>query len=187
MGGFGSGERSSKKATVEECWSLDASRLSRQGVFASSGFSGRSLTWTNSLGEPTLAVPYWVEIAAGSTPVLHLLLPRVEPDGSGETDELIPLAGTCPHFGGARWWFLCPLVVNGAACERRVRKLYLPPRGRYFGCRTCYDLTYESAQTHDRRVDHLRKNPVALIAALNSKNPRESLLGMGAYVKLCGL
>src|SRR6266478_171942 len=185
MGGFGSGERAWKKATVEECWALDASRLSWQGVFARGGFSGRSLTWTNNLGEQTHAVPYWVEAAAGSTPVLHLLLSKVEPDGSeSEIDESIPLESTRPHFGGARCWFLCPLAVNGVACGRRVRKLYLPPRGRYFGCRTCYDLTYESAQTHDRRVDHLCKNPVALIAALRSKNPRESLLGMGAYLKL---
>ena len=29
---------------------------------------------------------------------------------------------------------------------RRVRKLYLPPRGRYFGCRQCHDLTYTSCQ-----------------------------------------
>jgi hypothetical protein len=27
-----------------------------------------------------------------------------------------------------------------------VAKLYLPPQGRKFGCRTCHDLTYESSQ-----------------------------------------
>ncbi len=46
----------------------------------------------------------------------------------------------------ARWWFACPLVVNGRACGRRVRMLYLPPNGRYFGCRGCHDLTYRSCQ-----------------------------------------
>ncbi len=58
-----------------------------------------------------------------------------------------------PHFGGVRWWFVCPLVINGRLCRRCVQKLYLPPRGRYYGCRHCYNLTYTSSQEshkHDR-------------------------------------
>ncbi len=39
-----------------------------------------------------------------------------------------------------------------------MKKLYLPPGGRYFGCRRCYDLTYESAQQHDKRVDRLARS-----------------------------
>jgi hypothetical protein len=31
-------------------------------------------------------------------------------------------------------------------CGRRVGKLYLPPAGRYFGCRVCHGLTYQSCQ-----------------------------------------
>jgi hypothetical protein len=57
--------------------------------------------------------------------------------------------------GGLRWWIVCPLVKNGQTCGARVRKLYLPPGARYFGCRDCYDLTYTSAQTHDKRLDPL--------------------------------
>jgi hypothetical protein len=44
--------------------------------------------------------------------------------------------------------------------------LYLPPGGRYFGCRVCYRLTYRSAQEHDKWVDALRRNPEALLVAL---------------------
>jgi hypothetical protein len=76
----------------------------------------------------------------------------------------VQLATTRPRFGGLRWWFICPLVVNGRACGRRVGKLYLPPGGRYFGCRHCHELTYRSAQEHDKRVDDLRQNPEALLA-----------------------
>lgn len=47
------------------------------------------------------------------------------------------LTATRPRFGGLRWWFVCPLVVKGRSCKRRVGKLYLPPHGRYFGCRHC--------------------------------------------------
>jgi len=43
-----------------------------------------------------------------------------------------------------RWWFICPLIVNGRPCRRRVAKLY--GNGRYFGCRTCKGLVYRSSQ-----------------------------------------
>jgi hypothetical protein len=56
----------------------------------------------------------------------------------------IRLQTTVPHHGGLRWWFTCALIVNGERCERRVQKLYLPPRGRHYGCRHCYQLSYES-------------------------------------------
>jgi hypothetical protein len=62
---------------------------------------------------------------------------------------------------------VCPLLVQGQACNRRVAKLYLPPSSRYFGCRYCQDLTYTSAQEHDKRVDTLRRNPEALLALMD--------------------
>jgi len=58
----------------------------------------------------------------------------------------IRLQTTRPHLGGVRWWFTCPLISSGIACEWRVAKLYLPPGSRHFGCRTCHDLTYQSCQ-----------------------------------------
>ena len=60
------------------------------------------------------------------------------------------LTATRPRFGGLRWWFVCPLVVNGRPCNRRVAKLHLPPPARYFGCRLCYRLTYASCQESHR-------------------------------------
>jgi hypothetical protein len=37
-----------------------------------------------------------------------------------------------------------------------VSKLHLPPGGRYFGCRHCYDLTYTSCQ-ESRKYDGLAR------------------------------
>ncbi len=54
---------------------------------------------------------------------------------------------------GSGGGFVCGLVVNGRSCGARVKKLYLPPGGRYFGCRRCHDVTYESAQTHGTRME----------------------------------
>jgi hypothetical protein len=66
---------------------------------------------------------------------------------SGEEADLpIRLQTTVPRLGGRRWWFTCPLVVNEQPCRRRVGKLYLPPGSKYYGCRTCYHLTYTSCQ-----------------------------------------
>jgi hypothetical protein len=58
----------------------------------------------------------------------------------------VEVTSTVPRFGGLRWWFVCPLSVNGNECGRRVGKLYLPDGARYFGCRRCHDLVYRSSQ-----------------------------------------
>ena len=59
-------------------------------------------------------------------------------------DYPVGLRTTRPNLGGVRWWFTCPLITDGRRCGRRGQKLYLPPGGKYWGCRHCYDLSYES-------------------------------------------
>jgi hypothetical protein len=76
----------------------------------------------------------------------------------------VGLTTTRPRFGGLRWWFVCPLVKNDVPCGRRVGKLYLPPGGRYFGCRTCYDLTYTSCQESHKYDGLFRLMPRTLAA-----------------------
>jgi hypothetical protein len=61
-----------------------------------------------------------------------------------ECDYKVQLVTTPCHLGGVRWWFICPLSRNGVPCGRRVGTLYLSPGGKYYGCRHCYDLSYES-------------------------------------------
>ena len=69
---------------------------------------------------------------------------------SGELFEgRVDLVSTSPNYGGRRWWFLCPVVVAGRPCLRRVRKLYLAPGRRYFACRHCCDLGYTSQREDD--------------------------------------
>ena len=60
--------------------------------------------------------------------------------GGERVDCMVRLVTTRPNYGGRRWWFLCPL--NG----RRAVKLYLPTRGRLFGSREAYGLTYAFCQ-----------------------------------------
>jgi hypothetical protein len=148
MGGPGSGRWGwhDKRTTVEECLPLDAARLARDWLLARSAAAG-VLTWSNTrTGEQTASAGYRCEVI-GDTVVLRLLYAVTRANGDRhDVDEPIVLRTTRLHNGGARWWFACPLVVNGRPCDRRVRKLYLPPGDRYFGCRHCYRLTYESSQ-----------------------------------------
>lgn len=68
----------------------------------------------------------------------------------GEKEDFnyeVRLVTTPCHFGGERYWFVCPLSKNQRYCGKKVGVLYLA--GNYFGCRTCYDLAYQSQQqTH---------------------------------------
>lgn len=111
---------------------------------------------------------------------------RTPPDDTQAVDLNVRLQSTRPHFGGERWWFLCPLFNHGVPCERRVRKLYKPNSVWYFGCRGCQDLTYRSAQKHDKRVDAPVRNPSAIRAALDGDENRKKLLALKACAKIYG-
>jgi hypothetical protein len=78
---------------------------------------------------------------------------------------VIWLTATRPHFGGRRWWFLCP------SCGRRVGKLYLPPNEKIFACRLCHGLTYRSSQTSHKGVKRMLKDPGLLRSVLQRRGP----------------
>ncbi len=150
MGGYGSGARSHwwrgpKKTAVEQCRQLDAAQLTREGVLrADLRTQGRWCWWRDEARtEEKASIDYEVDTTA-QPPWLRLYY-RFLADGKAVNYRL-GLAVTRPHFGGHRWWFICPLLINGRQCGRRVRKLYLPPHSSYFGCRHCHELTYTSCQ-----------------------------------------
>jgi len=137
MGGFGSGryQGGRRKVTAEESISFGLVAFRGRIYPRSSG----SLAWTRA-GKVTASVRY--SVAWDPVPTLTLIYHR------GETDVRIPirLDTTYPALGGLRWWFTCPLIVDGVPCNRRVGKLFLPPQAKYFGCRHCHRLTYRSSQ-----------------------------------------
>ena len=140
MGGTGSGNWwrwQGKKSTVEESLVVGMKDFRRQLVAGSSG----TFTWTWASGGKS-SIGYFVTWSADApTITLHYRWRDAE-------DVRIPvrLTSTPTQFGGRRWWFVCPLIVQGVACNRRSGKLYLPPGAQYFGCRKCHDLTYRSSQ-----------------------------------------
>lgn len=50
------------------------------------------------------------------------------------------------------FWFVCPLIINGKPCQRRVRNLYLLPSSEYFGCKHCRDLVIRSLPSQETSV-----------------------------------
>ena len=122
------------------------------------GGNGATPQW----GEETSSIGYEVNTTDMAFPWVRLsyMFTRTQE----HMDYKIRLQTTRPYIGGVHWWFICPLLRLGKSCNHRVSKLYLWPSGRYYGCRHCYDLTYESCQESDKRVNFLRKHPEALIA-----------------------
>jgi len=136
MGGFGSGRPGgSGRDKVEYSRSIDVNRLQKAGCLRS-GWSGRwqwsqdgeRMAWINLRAEfDRLQLSYRVRVAGGEWESI---------------EEPVRIVRVPCRFGGARPYFICPGVVNGIACGRRVAKLHGP--GRYFLCRHCYRLAHAS-------------------------------------------
>jgi hypothetical protein len=151
MGGFGSGRPSGLGYdTVEACRSIDVNRLHKEGCLQP-GWSG-GWQWTNN-GERV----GWINLRAEADYV-HLSYRVRIGDGEWENvDETVRIVRVPCRFGGSRVYFVCPGVVNGITCRRRVAKLYGP--GRYFLCRHCYRLVHasQSETEWDRAIRRARK------------------------------
>ena len=137
VGGVGSGSwyRFNKKTTVQECHSLDVRYLNRNGLLEPGHLF--SLRWSRA-GRETGSIGGVVDGSRLPESVTLLYRCRSGPDEWEEINETVTLTWTHHNFGGERPWFLCP----GAGCGRTVAVLYGP--GRYFLCRHCYDLSYQS-------------------------------------------
>ena len=138
-----------RKNRVDEVRSIDILDLQRKEVFS----KGSTWSWTSSWsrnGEVVASISYRVE-SGGNGPTGLRFMYTITDNETGEKKDynyIIPVVSTPCNYGGKRWWFICPLVVNGRACQRRCRIVYMPPGAKYFGCRECHQLTYESRQRH---------------------------------------
>ncbi len=73
-------------------------------------------------------------------------------------DYTVPIKTSRSYKGKTWYWFVCPLIINGKACKRRVRNLYFLPNSTYFGCKHCRDMMMRSLpvakRTKFRQTDH---------------------------------
>jgi hypothetical protein len=138
MGGPGSGRwsRWGTKDTVESCRCLDV-RAWQRGHLLHSGL-WFTTSWSNPQGEVVASIG--VRVQHGRV-LLSYQVQRGE-DAWQAIEEPVALTWTPCHYGGQRPWLLCPGVVQGRDCGRRVAMLY--GTGRSFRCRHCANLSYES-------------------------------------------
>lgn len=136
MGGIGSGRPSGLgRYTVESCRSIDVNRLHREGCLRPGWCGGWQ--WSRD-GEKVASINLRAEDER-----LHLSYRvRVAEGGWEDVEETVRIVRVPCRFGGTRPYFICPGVVNGISCGRRVVKLH--GSGRYFLCRHCYRLAHAS-------------------------------------------
>jgi len=140
MGGFGSGRwgSHSKRYTKENSLTLDLNFILKHG-----GLEPRTGTVHWSRNDKEFASIHY-EIRRTFEGKFRL---NLDYQNNGESVfESIELVSTPQNLGGERYWMCCPLICNGIPCNKRRSKLYSPPGCKYFGCRDCLDLTYESSQ-----------------------------------------
>ena len=118
------------KDTVESKLELSIKSLKRLGMLRP-GYRG-TLRWTSCrTGEEKGSIGIRT-----SAYKIDLIYRSRSWGGEWESvEESIYLTETYPNFGGKRIWFRCP------SCHSRRAKLY---GGKYYRCRACYDLCYES-------------------------------------------
>jgi hypothetical protein len=133
--------------TTDETRAISMSRLREWGMLC--GLSGqRSIIWSQH-GRETGKIGVCVDTFSDTPNIKFHYNSR-----SGPTEEWqevkysFPLEKIPCRFGGYKWYFICGLSRNGVYCGRRVRMLY--EIGKYYGCRHCARLSYDSCNQSKR-------------------------------------
>jgi len=127
------------KDTTEDYKSLDIRWMAREGLIHEDRIRSVTITWSIS-GRKTGSINTICTDAH-----VRFLYTYQETE---ELDYSVRIDKTPCHYGGVRYWFLCP------KCGKRVAILYC---AKYFVCRHCLNLTYRSCQEHDKRFSFFRK------------------------------
>jgi hypothetical protein len=156
MGGYFS-ERCGGGPVVEDGWKLDLVHCTRKGMIMPGRSVSGSMTWTlTRTGEVTCSIGYDANLTDPAAAWVRLRYTTTSRHTGHKTESnyRVRLETTRPHYGGMRWWFVCPLS------GRRARVLYLPPTGgTTFACRQALGLAYHSqrATADDRAVERSLK------------------------------
>ena len=131
------------KDICETSQALHISFLKKQG-FLNGHYRSGTMTWTHGWTGNQNKIEV-ISNVYGDDPHFRLSYTHTNREGiKTELNYRIEVATTPCYFGGKRYWFICPLSRDGITCGRRVGVLY--GAGKYFGCRKCHDLSYQSQQ-----------------------------------------
>lgn len=124
-------------------WLKKHGYLNRECSYQSGGIS-----WTYGLNESKSSIGFTVKKDNWGTPYEQAYIELRYTHTSNWTGEIsnmdfrVYLAITPCKYGGVRYWFICPLTKNGQYCGRRVGVLF--SIGKWYGCRHCGDIAYQS-------------------------------------------
>lgn len=154
MGGYGSG-RTTSKQKAEQLASLEVNYLHHKGCL-NLGTEG-NLVWSRG-GERIGQITYRAE--QGRLVLLYNV--RIHGGEWEPIEQHVNITYSSCNFGGKRPYLLCPGVVSGNHCGRRVGKLFAG--GRYFLCRHCYQIAYgsQSEARYERMLRRANKLRIAL-------------------------
>lgn len=135
-----------KKTTVEDTNSISIYWLNQHGYLDKNcSYISGGIKWTRwgsessigfSMNRDNWGTPYertYIRFQYNN-------IPRYSDEKEG-VDYRVYLTSTPCNYGGKRYWFICPGLINNIACNRRVGVLY--SAGKYFLCRHCGSLIYE--------------------------------------------
>ena len=160
----------SNRRTVEDCKTITTMFLNEHNYFDSIVRNG-GMNW-NRNGEETGSIGFVISMEECDEYIrFKYTHTDRNTDEKIELDYKARLTWTSCYFGGRRWWFVCPLVIDGRACNRRVGSLHLAS-SKYFGCRHCFNLTYRSSQeSHQYDSLYRRLGITARQAKMLFQNP----------------
>ena len=127
MGGSGSGQwyRWNKKSFTNDFNNFSMKRLVELGVVKDNHCRSGSWQWLSG-GEVVSSISYNLNTINDGFPYIQLIY--TNKDSNEKFNYKVRLTTTTPHYGGKRWWFICP----SSGCGRRVGVLY---SGKAFACR----------------------------------------------------
>jgi len=132
---------SNKKTEADYLKKIEIWWLKKYGYLQ--GYKYGGMKWTHPSGKEN-SVSFAVSTTEESDSYIQFIY--IQTDNSTrekkDFDYKVRLTTTPCNLGSKRFWFICPLVKNGVPCNKRIGVLYKD--GDYFGCRHCYNLSYES-------------------------------------------
>jgi len=129
---------------------LDMSQCLKLRQFRPGSHVQGSISWTRgNTGEVVASIKYQANMCDPENAWLRLMYSATNDGETTAQDYRVEMTTTRPHFGGVRWWFLCPMSY------RRVRCLYIVGRSERFACRKFLRLAYQ-VQRESWRDQRLR-------------------------------
>jgi hypothetical protein len=114
--------RPRQRACLQQGLKLDINLLARRGLIAPGSATGpQSIRWVNSSDQVIASGWISADMKGDTEGWLHIQIDKF--------DQRITLSASPCHYGGRKWFFLCPVM------NRRASVLWLPRGAQHFASR----------------------------------------------------